>query len=616
MNEDQSQSVRDMRAKMKLNRPITGVIQKDRIWEQWYDPEIFNLDFPEMSQKDYLFQCIGDEPDRVILNNRGKKTFTVAQFKSMVEEFERAFAAAGIQKGDVIATVALNTPELYAIKYAATSLGGITCHLNVFDVGITDDGKNRLVRQLELVEPKLLFVLDYLEDKVSAILNAPEFNSIVKIILPLDRSTPWYEPERVALTLKSLGNRLKHQTLQGRVSLSAFLRGGKSVKEEDVHEVYEPGLPCNIAFTSGTTGINKAVLISHDANNILSFQQIVGKIGFYRGQKALSTLPPFIAFWDADLSGCVLAFGGESVIELPSVEKLPDCIAKYKPQVVLHTQHAFNTLLAFTNEKAREMCSSIEQAVVSGSRCDINAASALKRKTGIDLVCGYGASEMDSTFCYTHPNCYKLGSSGIPLPFNNVKIVGEDFQDLTYNQRGQLLITGPCMMNGYYKRPDLTEKALYTDVNGTVWYKTGDYAVMDDDGVLTVLDRYMPPEEISVDGKIETVQLLDLVEIVLGDPHVKIAKMTAHDGKMVLHLALNQTEEAEKQFAIDSVLNTIRARLPEKYWPDFISVMDELPRTQVGKVDYKQLQALGKTICSRNAVRKKLHILNQSWNSV
>ena len=66
--------------RQKLNREITGIIHKDRIWEQWYDQKIFDYTLPKMSQKDYLFKCIGDDLNRVIINNRGMKTFTVEEF--------------------------------------------------------------------------------------------------------------------------------------------------------------------------------------------------------------------------------------------------------------------------------------------------------------------------------------------------------------------------------------------------------------------------------------------------------------------------------------------------------------------------------------------------------
>ena len=79
----------------RLERPITGVIWKDRVWEQWYDPELLKLPLPAANQTDYLFSCIGDMPERPFLNYRGKRSFTVRQFKKMVDAFSRAFVMQG-----------------------------------------------------------------------------------------------------------------------------------------------------------------------------------------------------------------------------------------------------------------------------------------------------------------------------------------------------------------------------------------------------------------------------------------------------------------------------------------------------------------------------------------
>lgn len=125
--------------RQKINRPITGIIQNDRIWEQWYDQSIFSLELPKMSQKDYLLNCIGNEKSRVIIDNRGMKRITVNEFDKMILKYKKAFAAMELKKGDVICTIGLTTPEMYAIKYSATSLGLILCNLNVFDVGINDN---------------------------------------------------------------------------------------------------------------------------------------------------------------------------------------------------------------------------------------------------------------------------------------------------------------------------------------------------------------------------------------------------------------------------------------------------------------------------------------------
>lgn len=169
--------------RQKLNRQITGVIQKDRIWEQWYDQSVFEKELPKMSQKDYLFSCIGDDRNRIIINNRGMRNITVDDFDKMVLEYEKAFAAMGLKKGDVICTIALTTPEMYAIKYSTTSLGLITCHLNVLDVNPNNNGRNRLYEQIKEIKPQMIFILDILEDKIASVLNDRKFDKIIKVYL-------------------------------------------------------------------------------------------------------------------------------------------------------------------------------------------------------------------------------------------------------------------------------------------------------------------------------------------------------------------------------------------------------------------------------------------------
>lgn len=589
-----------------INRPITGVIHKDRIWEQWYNQAIFTEELPKMSQKDYLFSCIGDEKDRVIINNRGMKSFTVSDFEQMIWRYEKSFAAMNLHKGDIICTIGLTTPEMYAIKYSATSLGLIICNLNVFDLAIIDDGKNRLYRQMENVDPKMIFVLDLFEDKVAPVVNDACFSKATKVLMPLEFSTPFYNFERLAIGLKTFSNTLQVKTINNKMTLKKFLKLGEGIKDEDVKEIYEEGLPCNISFTSGTTGINKAVLLSHDANNALAFQQKLGEFGFKKDSKNLALVPPFLAFWDADIVHAVLCLGGVEIIELElAFEKIPKYFLKHKPHIGIWSQYLWSSLLTLPQKNIDKISKHIKHAIIGGERCEVNAAEEFYNKTGVVQMTGFGASEVNTTFSVTHPNCTKIGTAGIPLPFNNVKIVDDSFNDVTYNVPGKLYITGPCLMNGYYHRPDLTEKAIYIDDEGTSWYYTGDYAVLDEGGCLTVIDRYIEPIELD-NG--EMVNILDITEIIKKDRNVKMCKITYHSGKMVLHLSLDSFTGLSKEDATTSILNTIKNGLPDKHWPDIINIVDSLPRTSVGKVDYKVLQKNGDDLCKDNDCVSKLHI--------
>ena len=592
-----------------LDRPMTGVIWKDRIWEQWYDPELLRLPLPTMNQAEYLFSCIEDMPERPFVNYRGKRSFTVQQFKKMVDTFSCAFAAQRLSVGDVICTISLTTPEMYAIKYAATALGLITCNLNVLDAELTDGGLNRLYRQIKNVNPKLLFVLDILEEHVAEILNLPEFSEVKKFRLPLNASIQRFSSESVAISFLQAKTRLAGKSIRGIRTLREFLSSGKSMTNVP-RSVYSPGLPCNIAFTSGTTGINKAVLLSHDANNALAFQHKIAQLGFVPHERQLALVPPFLAFWDAVIVHTVLCLGAENIIELElSYEKIPEYIKKYRPQLGVWSQYLWDSIVHMPENDLKDICQTLRDVIIGGERCERNQAETFFKKPGIVQMTGFGASEVNTTFSICHPNCNKVGTAGIPLPHNNVRILGEHGEDVTYGKPGRLLITGPCIMNGYYGRDDLTEKVLVRDETGVVWYNTGDYAVMDSDGCLTVLDRDAAPVTVTCNGKEESVKLLDIAEEIRKNRNVKICKLTASDEKTVLHLVLDDFLGLSEKAAVDSILATIQTTLPEKYWPDYIRVIKQLPRTSVGKVDYAALSASGIRIVNENTWSKKLTLL-------
>jgi len=591
-----------------LGRPITGLIHKDRIWEQWYDEAAFESTLPKMSQKDYLFLNNADSPNRVLIDYRGKRQYTVAQFHDLVDEFERAFAATEYKVGDVVCTIALSSPELYAIKYAATSLGLITCNLNILDAGVVDNKKNRLVSQIEKVNPRFMFIMDVLEEKAYKYVNEAIGASTIKVIVPMDYSLGKFDSEKVVLDLKRCKNHLSSNKVEGSISLSKFLKGGRNVRMSEVKEVYEEGMPCNISYTSGTTGVNKAVLLSHDANNALAYQQMVGKIGMQKGDRQLALLPPFLAFWDADIVHAVLAQCGTNIIEMSvAPDKVPTYFEKHENiNVGIFTQYTWSTILVLPKEKLREICKNVSFAVVGGERCDVNEEERFYNMTGIIQTSGYGASEINTTFSVTHPNCSKLGTAGIPLPFNNVRIVDDDFKDTTYDVPGRLLITGPCLMEGYYNRPDLTEKAIIVDEEGTRWYNTGDYAVMDTDGVLTVIDRYISPVEIKTPNGVEKVNLLDIAEILKFCRCIKNCKMSEVEGQLILHVSFRSDNGLSPIENENMLIKHITEKLPVKHYPDYIVVHGELPRTAVGKVDYKKLRAISKEVYKNYPSSEKL----------
>ena len=569
----------------ELNREITGVIHKDRIWEQWYDQKVFNEELPKMNQTDYLFLCNKDYPNQNIINNRGMKRITVRDFKDMVDIFAKALRVYGIGYKDVVATVALSTPELLALKYACAKIGAITANLAFADaVGVKEN--NKMYKQLKLINPAMIFVLDILENNVADLLNDPEFKSVDKVIMPLDYSTPIFNVERAKIALLNISNQLKNKNINNAIKYKDFLNKAKECNLQ-FDSVYSEKLACNIAFTSGTTGINKAVLLSHDANNALAFQHKLANIGLKRGETNLALVPPFLAFWDADIIHMAMCLGIENILELAlTYENIPNYLKKHLPNYGIWSQYLWDSVLHMDKNDREEVLKNLKKVVIGGERADVNQIETFAKITGIAQEAGYGATEMDSCFSVAHPNCNIYGSAGIPLPFNNVKILGENGKLLTYNEPGRIYVTGPGMMNCYFNREDLTKEVLIPDNEGVIWYDTKDYGFVDKTGSLVVIDRDKPAVEICN----QMVKLADISEMIKEYPYIKICKTDVKDNSIVTHVVFDEFCEVEQHILVSGLIQFIEENIPVNYQPNILNIMDSLPRTPVGKVDYPKLQ--------------------------
>jgi len=577
--------------KYKLNRPITGIIHKDRIWEQWYNPNNLKTELPKMNQRDYLFNCNKGFENQIILNNRGLRKITVSQFEKIVNLYSQSLKAYEIGEGDIICSVGLSTPELVALKYAAATVGAVTANLN-FQDAVGDKVNNKMFKQLVKTNPRMIFYLDILENRISEILNLDEFRNTIKVCMPLCAFTPIFSIEKFKISLLKTSDFIRNLNVRDSISLSAFRKSGIQYGRP-VQSIYHEKMPSNIAFTSATTGDSKAVVLSHDANNALALQHKLADLGLERGKKNLALVPPFLAFWDADIIHMAMCLGIENILELSlTYEEIPGYLLKHLPNYGIWSQFLWDSVLHMNPDDQKLISSHLDKAVVGGERAEINQQKRFFQIMQLFQVAGFGASEMDSCFSVGHPNCNVLGSAGLPLPFNNVRIKDSDFNDLTYNQPGRLLVTGPAMMNGYYKDQDLTNSVLIRDEEGTLWYDTKDYAYVDITGSIVPIDRDSNPVIIN-DTQIK---LLDVAEKIKEYPDVKLCKLTSSLSKLVLHVTFDEFSENSKEEIIEGLSSFIAKNIPQIEQPHYIHVLDSLPRTPLGKVDYRKLDRITEDI--------------------
>ena len=587
--------------KQELKRPITGVIQEDRIWEQWYDQKKMQEDLPKMNQADYIFKCNQDYLDQTIINNRGLKKLTNQEFTNLRNKFICSLTGLGIGKGDVIATVALSTPELLALKYAAAYLGAITANLN-----FNDASNQKMYEQLKMLNPAMIFFLDIFENQVYEVLNNQEFKNSVKVRLPLSASTPIFNTERFKINLLETSNKMQKKVVKDALTYKQFRES--SLNGHLPNSVYSEKLPSNIALTSGTTGKSKAIILSHDANNALAKQHEIADLGLQRGETNLALVPPFLAFWDADIIHMAMCLGIENILELKlTYDNIPEYLKKHLPNYGIWSQYLWDSILHLPKEDLKKISSHLKKVVVGGERADVNQANRFQEITGIRQEAGYGASEMDSCFSVANPRCNLIGSAGLPLPFNNVMVKDENGNDLTYNQPGHLYITGPAMMNGYLNNKELTNQVLIRDSKGTLWYDTKDYGYVDKTGTLFVLDRYQEPVNINS----LSIQLIDIAEKVKQCEVVKLCKVNYTNGKMIFQVSFDEFSEKTKEECEQELIDYINNNFKDIEKPDILSIQDSLPRTPVGKVDYQKLNENAKLFSKEAIDGVKIKVLKR-----
>ena len=205
---------------------------------------------------------------------------------------------------------------------------------------------------------------------------------------------------------------------------------------------------------------------------------------------------------------------------------------------------------------------------------------------------GYGMSEFGGTVVTTGKSIWKDGSVGVPLPFANVKIVDtESLEELPYGSIGEIWLSSPSMMLEYYQNPEENDKVIVKDENGTRWFKTGDLGEIDSEGFLFLRGRikriYLTR---SNDGNIYKF-FPDYIEKVIREysPAVECAVIAKRaDDIFFVPIAYVASQKEIAQ----AVHRYCADKLPEYMVPKEIHMIDHIPNTATGKVDYRSLERM------------------------
>lgn len=356
--------------------------------------------------------------------------------------------------------------------------------------------------------------------------------------------------------------------------------------------------PAAILFSSGSEGEPKGVVLSH-RNIMANIKQVADVLDVREHDCFMSTLPLFHAF-GLTVTGLMPVVEGIPAAFHPDptdVQNVAKAIARFQATVFCGT----STFLRLFNRNKRVhplMLESLRLIVAGAEKLDPEVRDAFRHKFNKDIYEGYGTTETTPVASVNVPDRLdsadfrvqygsKLGTVGMPLPGGSFRIVDPDtLVQLPVGEDGLIMFGGSQVMVGYLDEPARTADAL-VEIDGIRWYKTGDKGHVDEDGFLTIVDRYSRFAKIG--GEMVSLGAVETALSPLLPEDVEIAATAIPDakkGERVVLLYAGAVAEAElRDLVAGSGLSTLMQ-------PSAYVKVDAIPKLGSGKSDFKAAKAL------------------------
>lgn len=494
--------------------------------------------------------------------------------------FSDALRQLGIKKGDRVALHLPNCPQ-YAIAYfGILKAGAIVTPTNPIYT------PRELEYQLNDSGAEALVILSQFYHKVDQI----RANTKLKHVIVTNIKEYFPTHLKTLFTLakeKKDGHRVVLRI--GDYDFQALLgKGDPNAKSEPVGADDDAVL----LYTGGTTGVPKAAELSH--RNLLS--NVLQVREWFHGSKEtedvfLTALPLFHSYAMTCCMNIGIYLGGR-IILIPNprdLEHILKSVDKHHATVYPAVPTMYVSLINH-REREKYKLSSIKACISGAAGLPQEVQKKFQEVTGARLVEGYGLSESSPV---THANPVfgedRIGTVGLPYPSTDAKIfdVETGEKEMPVGESGELVVSGPQVMKGYWKKPEETRNTLRVH-NDKVWLHTGDIAVMDPDGYFRIVDR---KKEMIITGGFN-VYPREVEEVIFTHPSVMEAAVIGirdeHSGERVkAFVVLKQGKSATE----DEIIAFCRKNLAPYKVPKYVDFRESLPKSVVGKVLRRELVA-------------------------
>jgi len=549
----------------------------EKPWLKSYPPEVpAQIDLSGYrSIIDVLEQSCSKYKDRMAYHNMGAE-LSYSELDYLTRNFAASLQDMGLQQGDRIALMMPNILQYPVALFGALRAGLVIVNTNPMYTA------RELRHQLVDAGAKAIVVVENFAAVLESVRNEVPLEHIITTgvgdLLDFPKSL------LVNFVLRHVKKKIPAWKLPGSERFQDVLERGKKLPLKPVNIAFE-----DIAFlqyTGGTTGVAKGAMLTHRniVANVLQARAWLTQLEGESTETIITALPLYHIF--ALTANCLtfIYIGGSNILitDPRDMDAFVKELGKHKFTAFTGVNTLFNSLLN-TKGFADLDFSTLKMTLGGGMAVQKAVAEEWKKVTGVVLIEAYGLTETSPAACINPVTLEDYnGYIGLPISSTDAAILNENGEFLPAGEPGELCIRGPQVMKGYWQRPDATAEVLGDDG----WLHTGDIAIMSPDGYFKIVDR--KKDMILVSGfNVYPNEIEDVLAL-----HPKVLEVAAvgvpdeKSGEVVSLFVVKKDPSLTKE----EVLEFCKENLTGYKRPRYVEFLDELPKSNVGKILRRELR--------------------------
>jgi len=504
------------------------------------------------------------------------KSITYRELEQQSRAFGAYLQSLGLERGD---RVAIMLPNL--LQYPIALFGILRAGLVVVNTNPLYTARE-LKHQLNDSGAKAIIVLENFAHTLQSVIGDSPVEHV--FVTGVGDMLGFPKGSLINFVLRHVKKEVPAFSIDGSMRFSAALSAGAS-KSLDSPDMGHDDIAF-LQYTGGTTGVSKGAMLTH-GNIVANVQQSAAWLGnnIDYGQEVIITALPLYHIF-ALTANCLvfIKFGGRNVL-ITNPRDMPGFVKTLKGTrftAITGVNTLFNGLLNTAGFDEVDF-SNLRFTLGGGMAVQRAVAEKWKEVTGVTLVEAYGLTETSPAACINPMDLKDYnGAIGLPIPSTECRVVDGEGNDVAVGEPGELCIRGPQVMKGYWQRPEETAKVMDSDG----WLKTGDMAARDEKGYFFIVDR--KKDMILVSGF--NVYPNEIEDVIAAHPKVlevgAIGVEDAKSGELVKAVVVRKDDS----LTVDELRAHCKEELTGYKVPRYIEFVDELPKTNVGKILRRELR--------------------------